>query len=123
MTLVELETRCGENAMEWAEGAYDGKAGWFVRVPWLDTEGEDNPVTHVAADALEGIPWPTLKRHAIGGRDVSQFTRVCGYLSRVANWNPSKIGELDDRHKGTYSIAEPEKLVAASQAGDGGCGA
>jgi hypothetical protein len=30
-----------------------------------------------------------------------------GYFSQVQNWNRSKVEELRDRHKGTYSIPEP----------------
>lgn len=31
-------------------------------------------------------------------------TRIVGYYSRVSNWNKSKIGELNDRHMGRYSV-------------------
>lgn len=31
-------------------------------------------------------------------------TRIVGYYSRVQNWNKSKIGELQDRHKGKYAV-------------------
>lgn len=31
-------------------------------------------------------------------------TRIVGYYSRVTNWNKSKIGELNDRHLGRYSV-------------------
>ncbi|TLD41100.1 MAG: Ribonucleotide reductase of class III (anaerobic), large subunit [Candidatus Jettenia ecosi] len=31
-------------------------------------------------------------------------TRIVGYYSRVSNWNKSKIGELNDRHVGRYSV-------------------
>ena len=31
-------------------------------------------------------------------------TRIVGYYSRVQNWNKSKIGELQDRHKGNYAV-------------------
>lgn len=31
-------------------------------------------------------------------------TRIVGYYSRIANWNKSKIGELNDRHVGRYSV-------------------
>jgi ribonucleoside-triphosphate reductase (formate) len=37
--------------------------------------------------------------------DVYSMTRVVGYFSRIHNWNPSKIGELADRHEGNYSVA------------------
>ena len=32
------------------------------------------------------------------------ITRVCGYMSKISNWNKSKIGELQDRRKGNYRI-------------------
>lgn len=32
------------------------------------------------------------------------ITRIVGYLSRISNWNKSKIGELQDRHKGDYGV-------------------
>ena len=35
---------------------------------------------------------------------MRQVTRVVGYYSRVENWNKSKLGELDDRHKGDYRV-------------------
>ena len=35
---------------------------------------------------------------------VYGVTRIVGYYSRVQNWNKSKIGELQDRHKGNYSV-------------------
>lgn len=31
-------------------------------------------------------------------------TRIVGYYSRVSNWNKSKLGELNDRHRGDYSV-------------------
>ncbi len=38
--------------------------------------------------------------------DVYNITRIVGYFSRVNNWNPSKLSELDDRHRGQYKIQE-----------------
>lgn len=32
------------------------------------------------------------------------ITRIVGYYSRISNWNKSKIGELQDRHRGRYSV-------------------
>lgn len=32
------------------------------------------------------------------------ITRIVGYYSRISNWNKSKIGELNDRHNGRYSV-------------------
>ncbi|MGD2174717.1 MAG: anaerobic ribonucleoside-triphosphate reductase [Candidatus Brocadiaceae bacterium] len=36
---------------------------------------------------------------------VYGMTRVVGYFSRIPNWNKSKVGELKDRRRGTYSVA------------------
>ena len=37
--------------------------------------------------------------------DVYSISRIVGYFSRIKNWNKSKIGELNDRHRGNYRIA------------------
>ncbi|MFH1645097.1 MAG: anaerobic ribonucleoside-triphosphate reductase, partial [Candidatus Omnitrophota bacterium] len=34
-----------------------------------------------------------------GSSNVYNVTRIVGYYSRVNNWNKSKLGELEDRHK------------------------
>ena len=36
--------------------------------------------------------------------NVYGITRVVGYFSRVNNWNKSKLGELRDRQRGSYSL-------------------
>ncbi|MFW6107267.1 MAG: anaerobic ribonucleoside-triphosphate reductase [bacterium] len=46
--------------------------------------------------------------------DVYGLTRIVGYYSRITNWNKSKIGELRDRHGGSYALPEQE---AGSRAG------
>lgn len=38
--------------------------------------------------------------------DVYNITRIVGYFSRVNNWNPSKLAELEDRHHGNYKVQE-----------------
>jgi len=43
------------------------------------------------------------------GRPLTHMTRVVGYFSRVENWNPSKVGELHDRQKGTYDANHAAK--------------
>jgi len=42
--------------------------------------------------------------------DVYAVTRIVGYYSRVNNWNKSKLGELEDRHRGNYSLASVRSL-------------
>ncbi len=52
--------------------------------------------------------WEAIKRVISGTREAKalmHMTRVCGYFSRTENWNPSKMGELKDRHKGNYAVA------------------
>ena len=39
-----------------------------------------------------------------GSTEVYGITRIVGYFSRISNWNKSKLGELNDRHKGNYSL-------------------
>ena len=42
--------------------------------------------------------------------DVYGLTRIVGYFSRISNWNKSKIGELRDRHGGSYGLpGEPAR--------------
>lgn len=36
--------------------------------------------------------------------NVEGMTRIVGYYSRVKNWNKSKLGELKDRQRGSYSV-------------------
>lgn len=46
-------------------------------------------------------------------------TRIVGYYSRISNWNKSKIGELQDRHKGNYGVKNEVKHRYVE--GDGEC--
>ncbi|MFH1459901.1 MAG: anaerobic ribonucleoside-triphosphate reductase [Candidatus Omnitrophota bacterium] len=41
-----------------------------------------------------------------GSVDVYNITRIVGYFSRVNNWNPSKLAELEDRRSGNYKVQE-----------------
>ncbi|MBA2123643.1 anaerobic ribonucleoside-triphosphate reductase [bacterium Unc6] len=38
-------------------------------------------------------------------KDIYSITRIVGYYSRINNWNPSKLAELEDRHSGDYKVA------------------
>ena len=110
MTPDEFKRFCAEDGFDWAEGAcpngeHEGKPGFFVHIPWMDAPGEQE-CAHVTLEALPTTGWPQIKRFAVAGRDVAHFTRIVGYLSRVENWNQSKIGELRDRHRGQYSVEQ-----------------
>ncbi|MCD7889408.1 MAG: anaerobic ribonucleoside-triphosphate reductase [Oscillospiraceae bacterium] len=65
-------------------------------------------ITSLHATTIQNTEWPTLEEVLTGKREpqvLRHMARVVGYFSRVENWNKSKIGELKDRHKGTYSLA------------------
>jgi len=64
--------------------------------------------TRVPIGSFEGVDWELLRPILVGDREpvaLRHMTRVVGYYSNVDNWNPSKIGELKDRHKGDYAIS------------------
>lgn len=64
--------------------------------------------TRVPVEVIEASEWEALQDVLIGERDpyaLQHMTRVVGYFSRVENWNKSKIGELKDRHRGDYAVA------------------
>ncbi len=46
--------------------------------------------------------------------NVYGVTRIVGYFSRISNWNKSKIGELADRHRGRYTVAEESRAAAGA---------
>ena len=66
-------------------------------------------VTVLPAEAVEKAEWSLLEDILLGKREpevLYHMTRVVGYYSRVENWNKSKVGELKDRHRGNYVLAE-----------------
>lgn len=66
-------------------------------------------MTRIPTAAVEAADWATLESVLVGTREpqvLQHMTRVVGYFSRVENWNKSKIGELNDRQKGQYALAE-----------------
>jgi len=59
--------------------------------------------TAVDLASLPALTWPDLAPVLLGLREpnpIYHISRVCGYYSRVENWNESKRGELADRQKG-----------------------
>jgi len=111
MNVADFLKACADNGYDTAEGEcptgkHRGQAGWFVRAPALEREGAEPFLVHLTREAIEKQDWETLDRGIKAGRDVVHFTRIVGYLSRVDNWNPSKIGELRDRRRGRYAIEE-----------------
>ena len=67
-------------------------------------DSDDDECTHVTFEALEANTPETLAKVIVGGRSVSQISRVVGYYSRIENWNKGKLGELKDRRKGNYGV-------------------
>ncbi len=68
--------------------------------------------TRLPLEAIEKSDWDiieevlTCKREPVA---LQRMTRVVGYFSRIDNWNKSKLGELKDRHSGTYALPETAK--------------
>ncbi|WKZ15423.1 MAG: hypothetical protein QY317_16125 [Candidatus Jettenia caeni] len=81
----------------------------------IDTDCEDTVVNHNLQDSF-AVYLNTIIEHYRGKTlndliralltaefiKVYGVTRIVGYYSRVQNWNKSKVGELNDRHKGNY---------------------
>jgi len=66
--------------------------------------------TRLPVEAICKADWGVILQVLRGDREpiaLQHMTRVVGYYSRVENWNKSKIGELNDRQKGEYALAEP----------------
>ena len=63
--------------------------------------------TFISWGALESVNIGVIESIIKGEREpdvINHMTRVCGYYSYTKNWNPSKLGELTDRHKGDYIV-------------------
>ena len=63
---------------------------------------------HLSNNGIERVTEAQLKKQ-LGCHDVSHMSRIVGYYSKINNWNPSKLGELEDRRKGDYVFKEKEK--------------
>ena len=102
MTVEEFLRRAiDEYAIEYEENKIEGgNNGILVLCPHLKT------AAHFPYFSIQNNDWSKLQPSIHQGKDVVHVTRVCGYSSRIANWNPSKIGELKDRHNGMYSLGD-----------------
>ena len=59
-------------------------------------------------DSITESRWSDLCDIMTGKRDgkiMRHISRIVGYVSRHENWNPSKLAELAERHKGNYAVA------------------
>ena len=98
MEIKDFINTCVDNGFVWKEGECEGQNGYYIGSEKFGT------VAHFATEAIEGNDWHALRRHVIQGKNVHHVTRIVGYYSRIENWNKSKRGELNDRHKGMYQI-------------------
>ena len=89
---------CLDRGYAWSRGVHEGEDGYFIGCERLDT------AAHFTARAIEENEWPILERQITQGKDVYHVARVVGYYSRIENWNKSKLGELEGRHKGEYKV-------------------
>ena len=56
-------------------------------------------VTRLETRAIEAHDLPALVGFMACGRNVTGISRVTGYFSKTASWNPGKQAELRDRHR------------------------
>ena len=99
MKVSEFINQCIDEGCAWSKGKNDaGMAGYFIK------SDKFNTVTHFIPQAVLHNDWLALWGCIVQGKDVVHMSRVCGYFSRLSNWNPSKRGELKDRQKGNYSL-------------------
>jgi len=66
------------------------------------------PTFKVSAQAIQDHEWFDLSDYLCERRELKvldHMTRVCGYFSKVKNWNKGKRGELKDRRKGNYQVS------------------
>ena len=95
MTLAQLEATIA------AYDRYDSKdpENGFMDLIDFGPVGDWDPPEHVRLDIskLPNLTWGQIKGVLAHGRDVDQITRVTGYFSRVAAWNPGKRRELRER--------------------------
>jgi len=103
MTKDELVAAALASGIDVAEEEYGGVAGLFLH--WNNpNDPDDGECSFVPLDQIEGMVWDTLRKDVIHGREVTHMSRIVGYYSKTSNWNKSKIGELNDRRRGNYSL-------------------
>jgi len=106
----------------------DGRTFYFKiddhrELNWLTTEEGDTPaedfvlIGNKQLHTTFALPIASIKEHSWNDLEavltvkrppqiMKHMTRIVGYYSELQNWNPSKIAELKDRHKGNYSVPE-----------------
>ena len=99
MTQQELDQFLEENPhIEWLDHE-EGQQLCFrnTRLAWY----QNNPAAATAVEyrKMEEISPAQLLQEINRGLEVEGMTRITGYYTKVASWNPGKRGELKDRKK------------------------
>lgn len=99
MTKTELIDLLVDLEWEWA----DHEEGGIKGVAFKKTFNGNEVKYHLSNAGIKRATREQLEK-ALNSHDVVHMTRIVGYYSRVSNWNKSKLGELKDRHKGSYGV-------------------
>lgn len=116
MTGTELFDKIAEHAELEGVGILETDKGPAVMIKHTPS----GMATQFPLEAIETLGWGVLEPVLTGQRDpnvLTHMSRIVGYFSRLANWSKSKIGELKDRHKGSYAL-EPEAQAGNSAQAD-----
>lgn len=102
--LIESVNRCTE--LEWLETPAAEAERIYVR--HVPTGGKfeiaiEEALKNKSFEAMLGV-----FRGEREARPLTHVSRIVGYYSQIENWNPSKLSELEDRHRGDYSLTKKE---------------
>lgn len=99
MTKKDLIGLLVDEKWQWQDHTEQGIEGVAFR-----KEFNDNWIKyHLSNEGIDKIDKNQLLKR-LRAHDVYWMSRVVGYFARIGNWNKSKLGELEDRHKGAYKI-------------------
>ncbi len=73
----------------------------------------------IAVSAIADSDWEQLLAMFLGNREakiMTHLSRIVGYYALLHNWNKSKIAELNDRHKGQYTLPEVDEHASRPRA-------
>jgi hypothetical protein len=104
MKMEELQAFCDDCCFDYAEVDETDENGKGIVFHWDDPKNPEHEVVHVKQEVFDTIEPKELAKLVYNGKNLIHMTRVCGYFSQMANWNPSKLGEAKDRQKGDYNI-------------------
>lgn len=101
MTKLELSKFLEKNKhIEWFD--QEAKEQIYFRNTQLSWyRSNPNRATIVKYYKLHKMSFSDLIKEINRGLEVEGITRITGYFTKVASWNPGKRGELKDRQKFT----------------------